>query len=51
MSDAILTGYNVHTEEDRQKMLAAMGKSTIADLFTEVPEHLRVSGLLDLPPP
>lgn len=26
-----------------------MGKSSIADLFTEVPEHLRVQGLLDLP--
>ncbi|WP_309398657.1 aminomethyl-transferring glycine dehydrogenase subunit GcvPA [Cerasicoccus maritimus] len=50
MSEAILTGYNVHTAEDRQKMLAAMGKESIADLFTEVPEHLRVQGLLDLPP-
>ncbi|MEO0794932.1 MAG: aminomethyl-transferring glycine dehydrogenase subunit GcvPA [Verrucomicrobiota bacterium] len=46
----ILTGYNVHTDADRAKMLGAMGKETIADLFTEVPEHLRVDGLLDLPP-
>lgn len=50
MSSSILTGYNVHTEEDRDQMLAAMGKSVIADIFTEVPEHLRVKGALDLPP-
>ncbi|WOO43658.1 aminomethyl-transferring glycine dehydrogenase subunit GcvPA [Rubellicoccus peritrichatus] len=50
MSSGILTGYNVHTEEDRNQMLASMGKSTISDLFTEVPDHLRLKTPLNLPP-
>jgi len=51
MHDSLFTGYNVHSETDRQEMLAAMGKRAICDLFAEVPEHLRVQGLLNLPAP
>ncbi|WP_137390056.1 aminomethyl-transferring glycine dehydrogenase subunit GcvPA [Rhodoligotrophos defluvii] len=35
--------------EDRQAMLAAIGVSSIDDLYTDVPARGRIDGLLDLP--
>ena len=43
--------YIPHTDADRQEMLAAIGASSIDELFREIPENLRVApGALDLPP-
>ena len=38
------------TEQDRKKMLAEMGLDRIEQLFEPIPEHLRLKGLLDVPP-
>jgi glycine cleavage system P protein (glycine dehydrogenase) subunit 1 len=40
--------YLVHSEEDRQAMLAATGAASIDDLLVDIPSRLRVQGL-DLP--
>lgn len=37
------------TDADRQKMLAAIGVKSIDDLFSDIPEKVRVKGLLDIP--
>ena len=37
------------TEADRGEMLAAIGVSTIDDLYRDVPEAARLNGLVDLP--
>ena len=45
------TPYIPHTDADRQEMLAAIGASSIDELFREIPENLRVApGTMDLPP-
>ena len=45
------TPYIPHTDADREEMLAAIGASSIDELFREVPENLRVApGAMDLPP-
>ena len=41
--------YIPHTDDDRREMLATIGASSIDELFREVPENLRVKGLLDIP--
>ncbi len=41
--------YVPHTAEDRAKMLSAIGVASIDDLFTNIPENLRIKGELDLP--
>ena len=41
--------YTSLTEEDRERMLAAIGVASIEELFDEVPEELRLSRPLDLP--
>ncbi len=38
-----------HTEDDVSEMLAAIGASSIEELFDEIPAELRVEGLPDLP--
>lgn len=47
---AILTGYNTHRPEDKQTMLATIGKDSIDALFAAVPQSLRLTRPLDLPP-
>src|SRR5688572_20350622 len=41
--------YLPHTAEDRADMLAAIGVSSIDDLFADIPEDKRLQGLVDLP--
>src|SRR5690554_974395 len=48
---ATLTGYNVHTEADRQAMLEAMGLSSLEQLLEPVPKELRLKRPLDLAEP
>jgi len=43
-------GYCVHTSREREEMLARMGLDSIDSLFADVPEEIRLSRLLDLPP-
>ncbi|MEJ2311108.1 MAG: aminomethyl-transferring glycine dehydrogenase subunit GcvPA [Gemmatimonadales bacterium] len=40
-----------HSEADRQSMLAAVGASSIRDLYDDIPESLILDGPLDLPDP
>jgi glycine dehydrogenase subunit 1 len=42
--------YGPHTAGDRERMLAALGIASVDDLFSDIPEAMRASGL-DLPPP
>ena len=42
--------YGPHTASDRERMLAALGLSSVDELFDDIPEALRAS-VLDLPPP
>ncbi len=42
--------YVPHSEADRQEMLRAVGASSEEDLFTDIPEKLRLTQPLDLPP-
>jgi glycine dehydrogenase subunit 1 len=39
------------TDTDRDEMLAAIGVSSVEDLFREIPEAVRFKGRLDLEPP
>lgn len=41
--------YHPLTSDDRRDMLAAIGVTAIDDLFVDVPEDKRLTGLLDLP--
>ncbi len=43
-------GYLSLTEQDRDEMLAAIGVSSIDDLFEQVPEPVRFAGELNVPP-
>ncbi|HIU64937.1 MAG TPA: aminomethyl-transferring glycine dehydrogenase subunit GcvPA [Candidatus Avacidaminococcus intestinavium] len=43
--------YLPHTVEDRKEMLAAIGVTEAMDLFCDIPEEMRVEGLLNLPGP
>src|SRR4051794_10446944 len=44
--------YGPHTADDRSRMLAAIGISSVDELFEDIPETLRASGLrLDPPEP
>jgi glycine cleavage system pyridoxal-binding protein P len=42
--------YGPHTPEDRARMLKVIGVDSVDDLFADIPETLRASGLR-LPPP
>ena len=42
--------YGPHTAGDRERMLAALGLSSVDELFADIPEALRVTHL-DLAPP
>src|SRR6186713_1274974 len=42
--------YGPHTDDDRATMLAALGLTSVDELFADIPEALRASPL-DLPPP
>ncbi len=44
-----MTGYNTHRESDKQAMLAAIGKSSMAELFAAIPKSLRLTRPLNLP--
>ena len=39
------------TDADREEMLAAIGVSSVEDLFRDIPEGVRFQGRLDLEPP
>ena len=43
-------GYLSLTDRDRDEMLAAIGVSSIDDLFAQIPEEVRFAGDLDVPP-
>ena len=43
-------GYLSLTERDRDEMLAAIGVSSIDDLFEQIPEGVRFDRVLDVPP-
>ena len=43
-------GYLSLTERDRDEMLAAIGVSSIDDLFEQIPEAVRFDRELDVPP-
>ena len=42
--------YLYSTDSDRQEMLATIGAESIDELFTQIPEELRLNRLLNLPP-
>jgi glycine dehydrogenase subunit 1 len=42
--------YGPHTDDDRQRMLAALGIGHVDELFADIPPALRAAGL-DLPGP
>jgi glycine dehydrogenase subunit 1 len=41
--------YIPHTDADRERMLRAIGVERMEDLFAEIPQELRLQGLLNLP--
>ena len=41
--------YIPNTPEEQQQMLQSLGMNQIADLFADIPEHLRLQRPLDLP--
>ncbi len=43
--------YVPHTDEDRAKMLKAIGVDSVDDLFASLPDSVRLRAPLDLPPP
>ena len=43
-------GYLSLTDRDREEMLAAIGVSSVEDLFAQIPEAVRLSRPLDVPP-
>lgn len=43
-------GYIGTTDDERREMLNAIGVSSIEELFEDVPQSIRVKGLLNLPP-
>ena len=43
-------GYLSQTEADREEMLAAVGVSSVEDLFAEIPEQVRFGRALEVPP-
>lgn len=49
VSSAPLTGYNTHRPEDKQAMLAAIGRPSVDALFAAVPESLRLKRPLNVP--
>lgn len=44
------TGYNVHTNNNIQEMLSAIGEDSMERLFAEIPASVRLKRDLDLPP-
>ena len=42
--------YGPHAPDDRERMLAALGIASVDELFADIPEGLRASGL-NLPEP
>ena len=45
-----MSRYTSATEDDRREMLAAIGASSVDELFEEVPEGVRLRRALELPP-
>ena len=41
--------FSPHTEDDIAEMMAAIGVQDIGDLFDEIPDHLRIDALTDVP--
>jgi len=50
-NDLLLSGYNVHPETDRDAMLHAIGAESIEDLFSQIPDSIRLKRRLNLPGP
>jgi glycine dehydrogenase subunit 1 len=42
--------YIPHSPSDIEQMLAAVGAASLDDLFRDIPEALRATGPIDLPP-
>jgi glycine dehydrogenase subunit 1 len=42
--------YTVHSDQDRRRMLEVIGTSSAGDLFAQIPQPLRDTAALDLPP-
>ena len=49
--EPLVCGYNVHREADRKAMLEALGLTSIADLFSPIPQEVRLDRELRLPAP
>ncbi|MDI3287427.1 hypothetical protein QHF83_29200 [Polyangium sp. 15x6] len=49
--EPLVCGYNVHREADRKAMLEALGLTSIADLFSSIPQEVRLDRELRLPAP
>ena len=49
VSDIRPTGYCVHTSRDREEMLTRLELKSINGLFSDVPEGIKLDGLLNLP--
>ena len=49
--EPLVCGYNVHREADRKAMLEALGLTSIAELFSPIPEDVRLGRELRLPAP
>src|SRR5918997_6210533 len=45
-----MSRYTGATEEDLREMLGAIGADSLEDLFTDIPESVRLGRELDLPP-
>ncbi|MGA0706252.1 MAG: aminomethyl-transferring glycine dehydrogenase, partial [Steroidobacteraceae bacterium] len=51
MPPANMLGYNVHTAEERAALLAAVGVESTEDLFSQIPESIRLRRPLAVPGP
>ncbi|WP_441287924.1 hypothetical protein ACSRUE_38555 [Sorangium sp. KYC3313] len=49
--EPLLWGYNVHREADRQAMLEVLGLTSVAELFSPIPQEESLGRELRLPPP
>ncbi|WP_437567697.1 aminomethyl-transferring glycine dehydrogenase subunit GcvPA [Sorangium sp. So ce542] len=49
--EPLICGYNVHREADRQAMLEVLGLTSVAELFSPIPQEVRLGRELRLPPP
>jgi len=50
-TDTLLSGHNVHPLADREAMLAAVGAETMEDLFSQIPNEIRLHRPLQIQGP